>query len=212
MLLVRVNAIGKCPVISPTRISGFRHAEGPARPGRSAMLAHPAGPPARSLAERERGLAAISAAPGSTALRRVSLKLGARSDRHVRRMARGAALAARALGEEILDDAVFERMEGHRDQPPAGAQDGFGRRQPGDQLAQLVIDEQPQRLKAARRRMLGVVVAAAEHARDEVGEFQRAVERRVITAADDGAGDRRATCVPRPAEREFPQGRPRRCD
>ena len=84
---------------------------------------------ARSLAERARGLAAISASSAATG-RLVSMrKLGGG------RLASGAwrepALRPAALGEERLDDAVFERMERHHDQPPARPEHALG----GDERA-----------------------------------------------------------------------------
>ena len=83
--------------------------------------------PARSLAERARGLAAISASSGATGRLVSRRKVGGRR-LDLRQMARHADGAA-ALGEERLDDAVFERMEGHDHEPPAGLQDALGGRE-----------------------------------------------------------------------------------
>ncbi len=93
---------------------------------------------ARSLAERARGLARISASDGPTAPLAIRLKRGC-----------AAAIAGawrtpawyppRALGEELLDDAVLERMEGHDHEPAAGLQHAFGRMQRPDQFAEFVI-------------------------------------------------------------------------
>ncbi len=61
----------------------------------------------------------------------------------------------RAAREELFDDPVFERMEGHDNEPAAVSQHALRRREPFDQFAQFVIDGDAQRLKAARRRMNG---------------------------------------------------------
>lgn len=54
-----------------------------------------------------------------------------------------------ALGEEILDDPVFQRMEGYDGQPPARLQDAFRRGERLMQLVELFIDEDPERLETS---------------------------------------------------------------
>ena len=51
------------------------------------------------------------------------------------------------MRQEILDDPVLQRMEGHRHQPAAGAQHAFRGREAVAELAELVVDEQPQGLE-----------------------------------------------------------------
>ena len=120
-------------------------AEGSLRDGASVRSA------ARSLAERARGLAAISASSGTTG-RLVSTRKVGGGLRDLGQMARDAAAAA-ALGEKRLDDAVLERMERHDHQPAAGLEHALGRGRAGGELAQLVVDEDAQRLERAGRRM-----------------------------------------------------------
>ena len=55
------------------------------------------------------------------------------------RMARGARRRVAALGEELLDDAVFQRMERHDGQPAPRLQNLLGGRQPALEFAQFVI-------------------------------------------------------------------------
>ena len=81
-------------------------------------------------------------------------------------MARAAAGAARALGEEALDDAVFQRMEGDDGEPPLRFQHAFGGFKPAFEFAQLVVHSDAQRLEGARRGM-DFLRAAAEHAFDD---------------------------------------------
>src|SRR5581483_11808807 len=106
----------------------------------------------------------------------------------LRRMTRaGAALAARR--QERFDDAVLERMKRHRHQPAAGAQDALCGRQRARELAELVVDEDAQRLEGARRRM--DVAGARTHRRgDDVGEPAGRRDRGFAARLDDGAGDR----------------------
>ena len=118
---------------------------------------------ARRRAAWRSGRADCAATSASSAVigRRVSTrKLGA-GTLDFGRVARAAA-RRRALGEKSLDDAVLERMEGDRDQPPAGFQDALGTGKRRRQFAELVIDENAQRLERARGRM---DVAGLAHAR-----------------------------------------------
>ena len=126
------------------------------------------------MAERARGLASISASVGATAPPRFSkvadlrLRLG--------QEARAGRIAG-AVGDETLDDAVLERMERHHGKPAAGLQHALGGKQRLRQLAELVVDEDAQRLEDARRRMDLVARLAADMGFDGVGEVERALER-----------------------------------
>jgi hypothetical protein len=143
---------------------------------------------ARSFDERARGLTASSASPGAMALDEISWKLaGAPGDR--RRVARPARRAARALGQEILDDAVFQRMEGHHRQATARLQHPLGGHETGLQLIQLGVDRDAQSLERAGGRMDLGALAAAQGALDHMGQVQGAGERPLFAALDDEAGD-----------------------
>src|SRR5262245_18458580 len=96
---------------------------------------------------------------------------------------------ARARGEKALGDAVFQRMEGDDQQPATLAQDLHRRDQPSRQFAQLVIHEETQRLEAARRRVLRIVVAAWNDGGYHIGLLKRALKRLFRPAADYGPRD-----------------------
>ena len=98
--------------------------------------------------------------------------------------------AARAVGEEALDAAVLERVEGDRRQPALGTQELPRQRQRGVELLELAVDRDPDRLEGA----LGRVAAAEARGRgdrggDRVDELERGGERAELAAADDLARD-----------------------
>ena len=110
--------------------------------------------------------------------------------RDFRQMPRSAAgLAARV--EEILDDAVFQRMERDHDQPAARLQHALGRRQRQMQFVEFLVDEDPQALERPRRRM-NFVRLGAHHLADDIGQRLRRRDRRFLARRDDGARDARA--------------------
>ena len=111
-------------------------------------------------------------------------------------MTRNAARAA-ALGQERLDDAVLERMEGDHDQPAAGLEDALGGGEPGRKLGQFLVDEDTQRLERPRRRM-DAVGPRVDHGADDVGERAGGRDRRLGAGRDDGA------CATRRAKRSSP--------
>ena len=115
-------------------------------------------------------------------------------------MARAGAGAA-ALGKERLDDAVFQRMERHHDQP---ARQACSMRSAAasavDQLVQLVVDEDAQRLERPGRRMNLVRLARgprARRCRPAPGWWRSAPPR----ARPRWRGRRRANAAPRRAGR-----------
>src|ERR1041385_6942032 len=71
----------------------------------------------------------------------------------VRRVARASRHTSAPGREKLLDDAVFERMEGNHGEAAVRTQHALRREKPVFELQQLVIDVQPQRLKRPRRRM-----------------------------------------------------------
>ena len=141
---------------------------------------------ARSLAERARGLALISASSGTIG-RLVSTPKRGGSLRHVRAVARRPAAPA-ALGEKGFGDAVFERMEGHDHQASARLEHLFGRDQARGQFGKLLVDEDAQRLERAGGRVDGARPRVHD-ACDDVCERARGADRRIGTGGDDGAGD-----------------------
>ena len=93
-----------------------------------------------------------------------------------------------ALGQEILDDAVFQRMEGDDDEPAAWLQHALGGRERFMQLVEFFVDEDAQRLE---RTGCGVnfVGLGAHHFCDEIGQRPRGRDRRFLARGDDGARD-----------------------
>ena len=174
---------GMLPLSRKPDFGKLRKAEdreiGGARPAPSVRIA------ARSLAERARGLAAISASVGATAPPRLVEGRGPRL--RLRQVARAGRIAG-AVGDEALDDAVLERMEGDHGQPAAGLQHALGRKQRPRQLAELVVDEDAQRLEDARRRMDLVARLAADMRLDRVGKVERALERPARRGASRSCG------------------------
>jgi hypothetical protein len=60
---------------------------------------------------------------------------------------RAAGRAAGPLGQEGLDPAVFEGVEGHDGEAPAGPEDALGGHKPGVKFGQLIIHRDPQGLE-----------------------------------------------------------------
>ena len=146
--------------------------------------------PALKRAERARGLTLISSLPGDSGRRLRSWKLGAKcASPLLRQMARAARRRAGAGDEVILDDAVFQRMEGHHHQPAARPQQALGGGEGAGQLDQLVVDEDAQRLEGAGRRVHPRPRRAADDAGDEVGEVERRLERLLLAPLADRPGD-----------------------
>src|SRR6187397_2617589 len=105
-------------------------------------------------------------------------------------MTGGAGGRRAARREEALGDSVFERMEGDDSEPPLWFQQMLRRAQAARELEQLLVEIEAKRLEGARRRVLGVVVLAAEHAGDDVGKLGRTRDRRFCPARHDGARNR----------------------
>ena len=141
---------------------------------------------ALSLAERARGLAAIS--PSEAAIAPPDLLEGRRNGLGFRQMPRLRLLAG-AVGDEALDDAVLERMEGDDGEPAAGLQRPLGGKQRAGELAELVIDEDAQRLEDAGGRVDLVLRIAADMRLDGVGKVERALERALLAPPLDHARD-----------------------
>ncbi len=103
-------------------------------------------------------------------------------------MARAGGGLAGAVDEELLDDAILERMEGDDHQTTAGLQHPLGRNQRRFQFAELVVHRDAQRLEGARRRV-DVAGLGAHDAADDVGKALRRGDRGFRALADDGLGD-----------------------
>src|ERR1700722_10322695 len=71
--------------------------------------------------------------------------------RFARQTARDGSSAAGAAGEELLDDPVLERVERHNHEAATRFEQKLGGEKCARELAKLVIDGDPQRLKGARR-------------------------------------------------------------
>ena len=126
--------------------------------------------PARSFAERARGLRAASAAPGTTGPR-VAMREGRRGRVGGRKVAGAAAARPAACGHELLDDAVLEGMEGDDGEPPAGPQDALGAVQRAHQFAEFVVDGDAQGLERRASRD-GCRPVPGGSARRRVGELR----------------------------------------
>ncbi len=108
-------------------------------------------------------------------------------------MARAAGLA-RTVGDEALDDAVLQRMEGDDGEPAARLQRALGRKQRAREFAEFVVDEDAQRLEDARRRMDPVLRIAADSVLDRLGEIARACRTAVSRGASRSCGAMRPAC------------------
>ena len=105
--------------------------------------------PARSFADRARGLRETSRSLGAIGPRVIASNVGSgmNAGRHMPRSPRR---TARARGKELLHDAVFERMKCHDHEPPAGFENSLGGVQRAHQFAEFVVDGDPQSLKNPR--------------------------------------------------------------
>ena len=119
--------------------------------------------PGRAQARRARraGCAATSPADGTIERRAQQRRLGLAPARAHRQVGRADA-APGALGQEALDAAVLERVEGDAGQHAALAQQLPGQRQRGVELLQLVVDGDPERLERA---LGGMAAGEARRAR-----------------------------------------------
>jgi hypothetical protein len=117
---------------------------------------------------------AISASSGAIAFFGVRTKAGVPRGLG-RRMARPAAAFGRALGQEALHDPVLDGMERHDGKLAARLQRPFGRAQGGDQLAQLVVHRDAQRLERAGRGMALPRLLARQAGFDDPRQLQRGV-------------------------------------
>ena len=125
---------------------------------------------ARKRAARARGLWAISAALGLTARRDSSLKLGAADSAANRLVPRGSRRRLAAPAQKLLDPPILERVERHDGEPAAGRQQLLGGGEAAIELAELVIDGDPQRLERPGRRILPGLGFGYRRA-DDLGEL-----------------------------------------
>ena len=95
---------------------------------------------------------------------------------------------AGARAQELLDDAILERMKRDHGEPPARPEQPLGSRQTGAQLAKLIVEVDAKRLKRARRRMDGRAPRRHDRA-NELGELAGSFDGLVAAARDDGPGD-----------------------
>ncbi len=107
----------------------------------------------RNLAERARGLRSAFGVGRRDRLGGLQGEGRRRRRLLAGQQARDGAAAPGAPGEEMLDDAVFQRMEGDDSEPPARPQQALGRLQRAGQLVELLVHRDAQRLEGAGRRM-----------------------------------------------------------
>ena len=145
---------------------------------------------ARSLAERERGLASISLSARGARRRRNKPESGGARICGFRRVARAARRFAGALGEKAFDDAVLQRMEGNHRKPAKWRKRALGRFETAFEFAQFVIHVNAQRLESARGRMDRLAArSGAQHAFDDFSKHPRARDgTRGNNGARNGAG------------------------
>src|SRR4029077_20680471 len=89
-----------------------------------------------------------------------------------------------AFGQEMFDDAVFQRMERDDGEAPLWTENVFAGFEARLELAELVVHRYAQSLEGARRRM-DLLGAAPEHPFGDLGQFARPENR---ACGDDGAG------------------------
>ena len=110
-------------------------------------------------------------------------KLGAGPVHGIRHVARGRGSLPPRVGEEALDDAVLERMEGDDHQPPAGRQQALRCMQRLDQFLEFAVHMDAQRLEGARGGMDAVLAALAARALSTAShQIQRGGDRRFSCA------------------------------
>ena len=176
-----------------------------ARLGRSAISAAIEGMggasvrmPARSLAERARGLRAISPSVAPRWPLKGNAKLGAGPVLASGTWREAEGSRAGAVDEEALDDAVFERMEGDDNQPPAGNQQALRCMQGGDQFLEFAVHMDAQRLEGARGGMDAVLRALAAHRLlDGTHQCRRGGDRRFAARWPRWPARWRASAAPR---------------
>ena len=105
---------------------------------------------------------------------------------HLRGMPRGLCLTAALFGHELFDDPVFQGMKGNDHQAPAFPQDTGGRVQGAFELAQFIIDGNPQGLKGACRRM-DLVMFEIDNLGDQSGELGRCLDGSLLPRLDNRA-------------------------
>src|SRR5262249_60636086 len=83
-----------------------------------------------------------------------------------------------AAREESLTNAILERVEGHDCEPAPSLEQPLGGGKPARKFLELLIEVKTQRLEGARRRVLGLVALAPEHAGNDVRQLLRRLDRR----------------------------------
>src|SRR5262249_41851637 len=91
--------------------------------------------------------------------------------------------------EEALSDAILERMEGDDYQPATGLEQPLCGGKTACELIELVVQIKTERLEGTRRRVFGFVALAAEHARDDVRQLFRRLDRRFGAPCHDSFGN-----------------------
>src|SRR5438874_1276219 len=97
---------------------------------------------------------------------------------------------ARLSREELLDDAVLERVEGDDGDPPARPKDPERGVERCPEIGELIVHRDPERLKNTRRG-IGASGPARLHPRDKAAELVSRREGGLRATADDRARDAR---------------------
>ena len=155
---------------------------------------HPVADPAGGAQARRSGAGVVGHLAGRRRHRAAGDQLGlGRAAAAAHRKVGRADAAARAVGQEVLDAPVLERVERDRGQAPAVlVQDRPGLGQRPLQIVQLVVDHDADGLKYALCR--GTSSKSAPHGGRQSGldgghEVGRGLQRGLLAAADDLAGD-----------------------
>src|SRR5436190_23498757 len=91
-------------------------------------------------------------------------------------MARSRGQRTAAGFKEALHDPVLERVEGDDREPPAGREHLLRRSEAAFELAELVVDVDPDRLEGAGRRILLHSRMVAERLAHDFGQLPRALD------------------------------------
>jgi hypothetical protein len=126
-------------------------------------------------------------------IRRDGLFRGEREGRITRGLGRGiagpTATGGGALREEALHDPVLDGMKRHDGELAARLQRAFGGAEGGDELAQLIIHGDAERLERTRRGVALAWFLARQAALDDARQVQRGLDRCPGALGHDGAGD-----------------------
>ena len=105
-------------------------------------------------------------------------------------MTGGLGRSTAARGEELFDDTVFQGMERDHGEASARPEDSLGGMERLDEFAQFVVHGDAQPLERPGGRMDSAGGIRPDHARHDLGERRRGLDRAFPPGLDDGAGHR----------------------